>query len=78
MSIERISSCIRKLTGAEGELDENANLSVYGLDSLARVELVISLENEFGISFKDSDLSQNNFETISSIYRLIKEEYGIV
>lgn len=78
MSIERIFSCIRTLTGIQGELDDSVNLNVYGLDSLSRVELVILLEEEFGIRFNDRDLSQRNFETARSIYNLIKNEYGVV
>lgn len=77
MNKEKIISCIRTLTGFQGECDENVNLNIYGLDSLSRVELVILLEDEFGIRFKNTDLSQSNFETISSIYNMLKEEHGI-
>lgn len=76
--MNRICKCIRELTSVTTAIDENANLSIYGLDSLARVELVIVLEDEFGITFKDCDLTQNNFETVKSIARLLEEEYGIV
>lgn len=77
MIIEKIFLCIRELTKYEGELEINVNLGVYGLDSLARVELVVWLEEEFEITFKAGDLKQNNFESVSSICRLLKEEYGI-
>lgn len=77
MDNQRIDSCIRNLTGYEGELNENISLNVYGLDSLARVELVISLEDEFGVNFKDCDLTQKNFETIGSIKKLL-EVYGVL
>lgn len=72
MSVEK---CVRNLTGFEGVFDEKANLNIYGLDSLRRVELVICLEEEFDINFSDGDLTQSNFETIDSINKLLRE-YG--
>lgn len=74
MSVEEY---IRNLTGFEGVFDKDVNINVYGLDSLKRVELVIAIEEGFGINFNDTDLTQSNFETIGSINSLL-EKYKIV
>lgn len=69
---ERILSCIQNLTGANINVEDNVNLGVYGIDSLTRVQVVVALEDEFGIVFDNKDLTQDNFETIQNITRLLK------
>lgn len=51
------------------------DLKVYGIDSLSKVQLVISLEEEFGIAFDDDDINQSHFQSVSSIGELLKK-YG--
>ena len=76
MGIDRIQKCVKQLAVIEEEINESVSLSAYGLDSLKRVELVILLEDEFAISFNDADLTQNNFETINNIEKLL-QKYGV-
>lgn len=76
MYIEKIRKSVSELANIGQQLDDDTNLSVYGLDSLRRVELVIILEDKFGINFNDSDLTQSNFETINSIGKLL-QKYGV-
>lgn len=76
MYIDEIRKSVSELANIGQQLDDVTNLSVYGLDSLKRVELVIILEDKFGINFHDSDLTQSNFETINSIGKLL-QKYGV-
>lgn len=44
-----------------------------GFDSLTLVSLIISIENHFGIEFKDSDLSEENLKTVGSLLTLLEK-----
>jgi acyl carrier protein len=45
----------------------------FGLDSVAFVQLVVALEEEYGISFRDDDLERDNFATPIRINELVKQ-----
>lgn len=49
------------------EIDPEANLENYGLDSFMYIKLVVTLENEFQIEFDDEALDFRKFSTIKSI-----------
>ena len=55
-------------------LNENESLKESGLDSLALVTLVASIEDEFGFQFDDDDLQPNNLQMLSDVVR-ITEKY---
>jgi acyl carrier protein len=56
-----------------GELpeDTSAALADYGLDSMGSVELVLNLEDHFGVYFDEVELQFTNFVSIDSIAALI-------
>ena len=55
------------------ELDSSASLiDAYGVDSVCLLELVVGLEEEFGITVDDGDFSVKNFETVDSIAAFVK------
>lgn len=58
------------------ELNFNTPLIEYGigLDSVATLELVVSLEEEFKTSFDETKLTPETFQTISSISEHIAKE----
>lgn len=47
-----------------------------GLDSLNMVELIVDLEDEFGIEIYESDLELENFQSAEKVYRLIRQYLG--
>ena len=55
-------------------LNENESLKESGLDSLALVTLVASIEDEFGFQFDDDDLQPDNLQMLSDVVR-ITEKY---
>jgi acyl carrier protein len=48
-------------------LAEDANLFAAGMTSLASVEVILALEEKFGIEFPDQMMHRKTFCTISSI-----------
>ena len=72
-----ISLVVRKLIAekAKMSLDDvqnNLNLEDSGLDSFARIELIMSMEQEFDIEFTDSESA--DVSTINDIVALIAEK----
>lgn len=50
------------------ELKTDASLiDEYGVDSVCLLELVVGLEDQFGIVIEDDDFDVKNFETVDSI-----------
>ena len=56
------------LLGADDDIQEDASLLGSGiLDSTGALELVAFLEQEFGLTIKDSDLTPENLDSIARI-----------
>ncbi len=55
------------------ELESDASLiDQYGVDSVCLLELVVGLEDEFGIVLDDGDFSIANFESVKAIANFIE------
>ncbi len=54
------------------KLDENANFKELGLDSLDVVELLLQLEEEYGITFDDVDMS--GIVTVKDLLNAIEKQ----
>ena len=64
----RILIVIRQVTGKEISPGADESLFVSGLlDSFALTDFVSGLEEEFGVSVPDSDLSARKFDTINKV-----------
>jgi D-alanine--poly(phosphoribitol) ligase subunit 2 len=64
----RILKVLRQVTGKEISPGADDSLFVSGLlDSFALTDFVAGLEEEFGISIPDSDLSARKFDTINKV-----------
>jgi acyl carrier protein len=64
----RILKVLQKVTGKEINPGADESLFVSGLlDSFALTDFVSGLEEEFGVSIPDSDLSARKFDTISKV-----------
>ncbi len=54
------------------EIDASASLiDVYGVDSVSLLELVVGLEEEFGIELDDDDFNVAHFETVAALETFI-------
>ena len=55
------------------QITEDTELLEYGLDSMTCVEMVVNLEEEFGITVDEEDLLVENMSTISKIKDLVEK-----
>ena len=53
--------------------DENL-MEVYSVDSVNLFEIVVALEDDYGISFEDEDFDVETFSTVASIAGLVKRK----
>ena len=53
--------------------DRDADLARAGLDSMALMQLLILIENNFDLMLSEADLSRENFTSIRSLAALIRE-----
>ncbi len=67
----------------QGIMEKNMNPTDFGddeslvlsglLDSMAVLEIVVFIEDRFGIDFSDEGFDQNDFDTVNCISDLIKK-----
>lgn len=57
-------SDIKKMSGAH-------SLRLIGMDSLNCVDIVVSIEQEFGICFDDEELLMDNIDTIDKLVNIV-------
>ena len=55
------------------QITEDTDLLEYGLDSMTCVEMVVNLEEEFGITVDEEDLLVENMSTITRIKDLVEK-----
>lgn len=54
------------------DIDRNATLATYGLDSLDVVEFILELEDKFNISFETEETQ--NIKTIGDLLDLVEKK----
>jgi acyl carrier protein len=60
---------------APGDIPDDANLmETYGIDSVNLFEIVVGLEDEFGISLAEEDFSIEAFSTVDGIAELVERK----
>jgi acyl carrier protein len=74
----RVLSVLRSVTGkAEADPGEDESLFSSGiLDSFALADFVSGLEEEFGITVPDSDLSARKFDTLRKVDAYVAAKQG--
>jgi acyl carrier protein len=59
------------------DIADDANLlETYNIDSVSLFEIVVGLEEEFGISLEDSDFSVETFSTVDNIAEFVAGKQG--
>ncbi len=72
--IKEIVVTVLELSEDDAEqITEDTDLLEYGLDSMTCVEVVVNLEEEFGITVDEEDLLVENMSTIGKIKDLIEK-----
>jgi acyl carrier protein len=54
--------------------DDAALMETYGIDSVALFELVVGLEDEFGVVMEDVDFQIDTFKSVNSIAAFVEEK----
>jgi acyl carrier protein len=61
-----------RLLETQPGFDAESNLYDSGLDSMAIMQLLILIEEEFGVALPESELTRQNFSTVRSVAGLIR------
>ncbi|MDC0662365.1 phosphopantetheine-binding protein [Marinobacter sp. SS21] len=72
---EKIQQCLvehLRMVSAAEDIDPNAELTTLGLTSMAATNLLIDLEDEFGVEFSDDLLTPEVFRTVASLETAIE------
>ena len=56
--------------------DDAPLMETYDIDSVALFELVVGLEDEFGISLEDTDFEVSAFQTVNSMADFVAKKSG--
>jgi acyl carrier protein len=56
----------------EGIGDQDDLMESVGLDSIQVLEVVVGLEEDFGIAFEDADFDIENFRSVSAIADFVR------
>jgi acyl carrier protein len=59
------------------DVDENKSLADdYGVDSVCILEIVVGVEETFGVAVDDEDFAIENFRTIAAIADYVRKKQG--
>ncbi len=68
-----LSTTLEDFNNKIGELADGTDLTLYGLDSIRAVALIVAIENEFKIEVEDEDLIIDNVKSIKKINDIIEK-----
>ena len=82
MAEERIEDRLKRLIAsrlflkiAPDAIDDNKSLiDAYGVDSVSLLELVVGLEEEFGITIPDEEFNLKHFETVAALAAFVRSK----
>ncbi len=74
--VKNILSDVLGLSERKNSLNENSTLlgNIPELDSMAVVNVITSLEEHFGITVDDDEISARTFETLGSLTRFVEQK----
>jgi acyl carrier protein len=62
-----------RLLEPQAGFSADSNLYDAGLDSMAIMQLLVLVEEEYGVALPESDLTRHNFSTIRHLAQLIRD-----
>jgi methoxymalonate biosynthesis acyl carrier protein len=71
---EKIKVFLSKFIQSDDLQDDQDIFSLGFINSLFAMQLVLFVENEFGIAIENEDLNIDNFKTIISITKLVEQK----
>lgn len=74
-TLKRLEKILKNVTGREISVREGQDFKQdLAIDSLSMVEVVLEAEIEFGVTFDQTELSEENLETTSAFMRLLENK----
>ncbi len=70
---ELVTLVSERLLETQPGFGADSNLYEAGLDSMALMQLLILVEEEYGVSIPESALTKQNFSTVRHLSQLIRE-----
>jgi acyl carrier protein len=58
-------------------IQPDTDLYTLGMDSMAIMQLLILIEEEYGVSLPECSLTRQNFSTVTQLARLIRAQSGV-
>ena len=74
MEKELIKILSEDLLDTEEPIQKDTDLFEAGLDSMGIMQLMLAVEDHFGVSIDPVDLSRDNFQTVARIATLIRSK----
>lgn len=71
--IEIVATVLELSEDVKDTIKEDTDLMELGLDSMTCVEMVVNLEDEFGITVDEEDLLVENMTSISALVQLVEK-----
>lgn len=71
--IREVLKAHARLAVAPGEIAVDADLYEHGMTSLARVDVMLGLEDAFDVEFPNRLLKHSNFASIASMVEAVRE-----
>jgi len=74
----RVSSIVNRLapltpkSQSDQQLLLSSGQSAIAMDSVAALQLVLAIEEEFGVTFEDGDICPENFGDLASLCRFVE------
>lgn len=56
--------------------EDESLIDSYGIDSISLLELVVGIEEEFGVSIGDDEFDVKHFETVGALSHFVKSKQG--
>ena len=69
--LEKILRAHARFLAADTDIDPDLSLASLGVDSLDLIELVIQIEEKFGVEIPANQVNPKTFSTPASIWRLL-------
>ncbi len=62
---------------APEDIEEDKSLiETYGVDSVSLLELVVGIEEEFGVVIGDKEFKVDNFKTVAALAAFVRSKLG--
>lgn len=64
-----------RLLETQADFHTDSNLYENGLDSMGIMQLLVLVEEEFGVAIPESEFTRHNFSTVRHLAQLIREHH---